>query len=140
MVVEHIKYKNFDGVEIEEDFYFNFTEAEVTMMQLSFPGGLKKELEKIINAKDQAEIIKTFKNLILQAYGVKSPDGKRFEKSEQLSKEFEQTNAYSQLFMKLAFDDEAAAKWVNGVIPASLMDAAEEAASNAATPVLAPVN
>ena len=140
MVVEHIKYKNFDGVEIEEDFYFNFTEAEVTMMQLSFPGGLKKELEKIINAKDQAEIIKTFKKLILQAYGVKSPDGKRFEKSEQLSKEFEQTNAYSQLFMKLAFDDEAAAKWVNGVIPASLMDAAEEAASNAATPVLAPVN
>lgn len=140
MVVEHIKYKNFDGVEIEEDFYFNFTEAEITMMQLTYPGGLKAELERIINSKNQVEIIKTFKKLILQAYGVKSPDGKRFEKSEEISKAFEQTNAYSQLFMKLAFDDEAAAKWVNGVIPQSLADNVNEATAPAATPVLAPVN
>lgn len=136
MVVEHIKYTDFNGVEVEEDFFFNFTEAEVAEMQLSFPGGLKGELERIINAKDQAEIIKVFKKLILRAYGKKSPDGKRFEKSEEISKAFEQTNAYSQLFMKLAFDDDAAAKWVNGVMPASFA----EAAQNAAAPALSPVN
>jgi hypothetical protein len=136
MVVERIKYKNFNDVEIEEDFYFNFNEAEITEMQLTYPGGLKAELQRIMDAKDQAEIIKVFKRLILMAYGRKSADGKRFEKSEEISREFEQTNAYSQLFMKLAFDDEAAARWVNGVIPQTMLD---EANNKTETPALAPV-
>lgn len=136
MIVEHVKYPTFDGTEIEEDFYFNFTEAEITEMELSYPGGLKKELQRIMDAKNQTEIIKVFKRLLLQAYGQKSPDGKYFEKSEEISRKFSQTNAYSQLFMKLAYDDEYAAKWVNGVIPTSML---EEAAKSATTPALAPV-
>lgn len=136
MLVERVKYKDFDGNEREENFYFNFTEAELTEMELSTKGGLKNEIQRIMDSQDQSEIIKIFKNLLLKAYGVKSPDGKRFIKDEQLTKEFEQTNAYSQLFMKLAFDDEAAAKWINGVIPQEI---AKELDKNP-TPALAPVN
>ena len=136
MLVERVKYKDFDGNEREEKFYFNFTEAELTEMELSTKGGLKNEIQRIMDSQDQSEIIKIFKNLLLKAYGVKSPDGKRFIKDEQLTKEFEQTNAYSQLFMKLAFDDEAAAKWINGVIPQEI---AKELDTNT-TPALTPVN
>ena len=136
MLVERVKYKDFDGNEREENFYFNFTEAELTEMELSTKGGLKNEIQRIMDSQDQSEIIKIFKNLLLKAYGVKSPDGKRFIKDEQLTKEFEQTNAYSQLFMKLAFDDEAAAKWINGVIPQEI---AKELDTNT-TPALTPVN
>ena len=106
-------------------------------MELTTTGGLKKELERIMDSQDQTQIIQVFKRLILKAYGVKSPDGKRFEKSEQLSREFEQTNAYSELFMKLAFDDEAAAKWINGVVPSSISDELEKKSS---APIIAPVN
>ena len=62
-------------------------------------------------------IIKVFKELVLKAYGEKSPDGKRFIKSDELSTAFAQTEAYSELFMKLATDDKAAADFVNGIIP-----------------------
>jgi hypothetical protein len=61
-----------------------------------------------------------FKDLILRAYGEKSADGKRFMKSKELSEAFAQTEAYSILFMELATDADAAAKFVNGIVPADV--------------------
>ena len=61
-----------------------------------------------------------FKDLVLKAYGVKSDDGRRFIKSKELSDEFSQTEAYSQIFMELATDDKAAAAFINGIVPADL--------------------
>lgn len=112
---ETIKYTDFDGVEITEDFYFNLTEAEVLEKELGITGGYTERLKKIVAAKDAPTIIAEFKSLILDSYGVK--EGKRFRKSKELAEEFSQTNAYSTLFMKLAFDDEAGAKFVNGIMP-----------------------
>ena len=62
-------------------------------------------------------LMKLFKELVLDAYGEKSPDGKRFIKSEELKTAFAQTEAYSILFTKLATDDEAAAEFFNALIP-----------------------
>ena len=77
-------------------------------------------LNRIIAAQEGDKIIKTFKEIILTAYGEKSPDGKRFIKSEELSTAFSQTEAYSQLFMELATSADAAANFVNGIIPAKI--------------------
>ena len=55
--------------------------------------------------------------MIMKAYGVKSDDGKRLIKSEELSIAFTQTEAYSVLFMELITDDKAAADFVNCIIP-----------------------
>lgn len=156
MLVERMTYETFDGREITEDFHFNITDAEITEMQLTTPGGLKAEIERIIDSKDQVEIINTFKSLILKCYGKKSPDGKRFIKSKEITDEFVQTNAYSQLFMKLAFDSKAAARFINGVIPAKLRseiekeeteeteeteeDVQNDIVKNTSQPVVTPVN
>ena len=93
-------------------------------MELSTSGGLAEMIKRIVAAQDQPAIIKIFKDLILKAYGEKSADGKRFIKSDELAIAFSQTEAYSQLFMELATDADAAAKFVNGIIPA---DAAKQA-------------
>lgn len=135
MVVEKIKYTDFNGLEREEDFMFNLTEAEITEMELTTDGGLSDSIKKIIAAQDTPEIIKVFKMLLLKSYGEKSADGRRFVKSEKLSEEFSQTNAYSQLFMKLATDDKAAVAFINGIMPDSMQ---EKAAGN--NPGLTPVN
>lgn len=119
---ETIKYTDFDGVEITEDFYFNLTEAEVLEKELGITGGYTERLKKIVAAKDAPTIIAEFKSLILDSYGVK--EGKRFRKSKELAEEFSQTNAYSTLFMKLAFDDEAGAAFVNGIMPKKSKDTA----------------
>ena len=89
-------------------------------MEMSTAGGLSEMLQSIVKAQDAPSIIKIFKELVLKAYGQKSPDGKRFIKSEELSTEFSQTEAYSQLFMELATDADAAAKFVNGIVPGDI--------------------
>ena len=135
MVVEKIKYTDFNGLEREEEFMFNLTEAEITEMELTTDGGLSDSIKKIIAAQDTPEIIKVFKMLLLKSYGEKSADGRRFVKSDKLSEEFAQTNAYSQLFMKLATDDKAAVAFINGIMPDSMQ---EKAAGN--NPGLTSVN
>ena len=126
MVVKKIKYTDFNGVEREEEFMFNLTEAEITEMELTTDGGLSDSIKKIVSAQNTPQIIETFKMLLLKSYGVKSADGRRFIKSDELSKEFTQTNAYSQLFMKLATDDKAAVAFINGIIPESMRERVAE--------------
>lgn len=110
-------YTDFNDVERTEDFYFNLTKAEIMEMEMTTEGGLAEMIQRIVDAKNTTAIIKIFKDLILKSYGEKSPDGKRFIKSEELSDAFSQTEAYSQIFMRLATDSDAAAAFVNGIIP-----------------------
>ena len=117
MLKKTITFVDYDGNERTEDFYFNLTKAEVAEMEMSAEGGLAKMLEKIVVERDSKRIIETFKDLILRSYGEKSPDGRRFIKSQELRDSFEQTEAYSELFMELAMNAEAAAAFVNGIIP-----------------------
>ena len=115
-----VTYTDYNGVERTEDFYFNLSKAEVTEMELSVDGGLAQMLENIVNSKDNKEIIRTFKQIVLKAYGEKSPDGRRFIKSKELSDAFSQTEAYSEIFMELALDDKAATEFINGILPTSM--------------------
>lgn len=120
MLKKTITYTDYDGNERKEDFYFNLTKAELLEMELSTPGGMEKMIQNILDAQDLPELIKMFKKLILLSYGKKSDDGKRFIKSDTLREEFTQTEAYSDLFMELSMDADAATEFINGIIPDSL--------------------
>lgn len=117
MYIKAITYTDYDGEERTENFCFNLNKAEIAEMDLSATGGLESTIKEIIAAKDNAKLVQLFKGLILKAYGVKSPDGRRFIKSAQLSEEFSQTEAYSELFMELASDANAAAEFINKITP-----------------------
>lgn len=117
MLKETITYFDFDGNERTENFYFNLTKAECMEMELGTTGGLENMIARIIEAKDHAQIVETFKNIILKAYGEKSADGKHFFKSPEISAKFAATEAYSDLFMKLASNADEATRFVNGIIP-----------------------
>lgn len=117
MLKKTIQYIDFDGNERKEDFYFNLTKAEVAEMELSTEGGLAKALTKIVETQDSKRIVESFKDLILRSYGIKSPDGKRFIKNQEVRDEFSQTEAYSELFMELATNADMAASFVNGIVP-----------------------
>lgn len=130
MIAKTITYTDYNDVERTEKFYFNLSKAEVMEMEMSTSGGLAEMIQRVVAAQDQPAIIKIFKDLILKAYGVKSPDGRKFIKSEELSLDFAQTEAYSQLFMELATDADKASEFVNGIVPADM--AKQIAAQNAA--------
>ena len=117
MLKKTMTYTDYNGVERTEDFYFNLTKAEVAEMEMGTSGGLAEMISSIVAAKDGPAILKIFKYLVLKAYGKKTPDGRRFEKSEEISKEFSETEAYSDLYIELATDADAAAEFVNGIVP-----------------------
>lgn len=131
MLKKTVTYRDYNDVERTEDFYFNLNKAEIMEMEMMTKGGMAEMIQKIVKAQDAPGIIKIFKDLVLQAYGVKSPDGKRFIKNDEVRDEFVQSEAYSIIFMELATDADAAAKFVNGIIPADL---AKQAAAQGALP------
>lgn len=120
MLKKTVTYEDFNGVERTEDFYFNLTEAELVDMDMDENNGLAEKLQKIIDSKDIKQIKDYFKWIVLKAYGEKSEDGRRFMKSEDRSKAFEETQAYSDIWMELVMDEDAAAEFVNGIVPKNL--------------------
>ena len=123
MLKKTITYTDFNGTERTEDFYFNLTKAEIMEMEMGTTGGMAEMITKIVAAQDAPAIIKIFKELVLKAYGEKSADGKRFEKKHgELAAGFAETEAFSQLFMELATDAEAAAAFVNGIVPKGMQE------------------
>lgn len=114
------------GEKKERTYYFNLTKAELMEMQLSVDGGLQEYVQKIIETEKTPQLVELFKKLILMSYGEKSDDGMRFMKKAQdghrLSDDFEQTDAYSELFTELATNSESATAFVNGILPSDIAD------------------
>lgn len=117
MIKKTITYTDYNGDVRTEDFFFHLNKVELADIQLGTLGGMDNYIERISKEKDKNKIYSLFKEIILKSYGEKSPDGRRFIKSEELTKAFEQTEAFVELFMELGNDAEAAAKFVNGIMP-----------------------
>jgi hypothetical protein len=117
MLKKTVKYEDYNGNKVSEDFYFNLTKAELLEIELSYNDGFAETLQKIVDSKDNRTLVQEFKKIVLLAYGVKSDDGKVFMKSDKIREQFEHTAAYSALFMELATDDKAAAEFINGITP-----------------------
>jgi hypothetical protein len=117
-----ITYEDFNDETITEDFFFHLSKAELIELELSHTGGLTAAMQKIIDTDDRGAIVAEFKKIILLAYGKKSADGKRFIKNGQMREEFVSSEAYSTLFMELVTDTDAAVNFMNGIIPAGMME------------------
>ena len=117
MITKTITYTDFNGVKRTEDFYFHFNQAELMEMEMSTEGGFSARVKRIVNANSHSELIQIMKKFVLDAYGVKSEDGRRFMKDDAIRRSFVECPAYSIIFMELATDADAAAKFVTGVTP-----------------------
>lgn len=140
MLKREIVYEDWDGNKAVEICYFNLTKPELIDMEVEHDDqrGFAAFLEKIVETKDQKELIRQFKKIVLMAYGVKSEDGKRFIKSDQLREEFSQTAAYPALFMELATNDMAAVDFFRAVMPKDMMEAFDQAQVELPKPDMTP--
>lgn len=125
MLRREITFRDFNGDMVTETHYFNMTETELTMLEVSFEGGLEKTIKKIEEKKDAATLLGEFRKIILMSYGERTADGKHFLKSEERSAIFEQSGAYNKLFMDLISDEEFAAQFIQGLIPEELSSAVD---------------
>lgn len=113
---ETITYTDYNNVTRTEDFFFNLNEAELTALQYGVDGGMKEMLERIVKSNDNKQIMACFHDLIAKSYGEKSPDGRRFVKSAELSEAFMQTEAYNELMLRFMTDANYSAEFINDVL------------------------
>jgi hypothetical protein len=126
MLKRNVTYENFNDETVTETFYFNMTKAELVEFEYAYEGGFTNAIEKMVETNDNKGLIFVFKDLILRSYGIRSEDGKRFIKNEQLCEEFSQTGAYSALFLELATDDKAASEFITGVVPKDMASTVQQ--------------
>ncbi len=126
MIKETITYVDYNGTERTEDFYFNMTKTELLRMEQDKNGSFSGVLEKFIKAKDQADLFDAIEKFIFNAYGEKTPDGRQFKKSKEISEAFFQSPAYEVLFDKLNGDTNYSYNFIMGIVPAELSKQAAE--------------
>lgn len=114
MIKKTVKYEDFNGNEVVEDLYFNYTKTE--LMKLQFNGKLEA-LTKAQETNNVNELALFADDFVKNSYGIKSDDGKRFIKSEKISEEFSQSLAYDALMNDLMFKEGEFDKFVRLVIP-----------------------
>jgi hypothetical protein len=128
MLKKTIKYTDWDGAEIEEDFYFNLTKAEIIELNLDAgKDGLEALITKLIKESDSVRIYGIFKDIILTAYGKRVEiDGvKRFVKNDNYRDEFVQTGAFSELVMDMLQNPRHAAEFITGCLPQDIVKASK---------------
>lgn len=139
MLTKTITYKDYDANERTEKLYFNMNQLELTEFAMDLPedvfkmeGNTADENQlaaHIVDTLGNKGVMNFIKRLVLDSYGVKSEDGRRFIKNNTLKEEFSQTGAFDALMIELMSDDKAAAAFVNGIISPDL--AAKVAAKRA---------
>lgn len=135
MYKKTISYKDYNGKERTEDYYFNIDEGEIVEMEMSVNGGYSNMIERVVKEESNPELFKIFKDFVCKAYGEKSADGKYFLKEDEegrpLVRKFLQTKAYSALMMEFMTKTQSFTDFVNRIIPAEMAE--KYAASTQAT-------
>src|SRR5678815_4009297 len=121
MLKKTMTYEDLNGNQVTEDFYFALSKAELAELEITGgPEGFSGMLARIATEEDTKEMLRIFKDIIKMTVGRKSEDGKRFEKTEQITLEFMQCPAYSDLLMTFYTDSGAAAEFISGCVPSDL--------------------
>ena len=124
MLKKTITYTDWNGEERTEDFYFNLTRVEVLELEydVDAEGTLTEWLTDLVKSRDIDRIIRTVKKIILTAYGEKSADGRRFMKSDEIRRSFEENPAFDELYMTMVTDSSKAAEFLTSIMPSSVRE------------------
>ena len=123
MLKKDITYKDLDDNDITETFWFHLSKAEMAEMALAKEGkagGFDTYIRKLVASQDGESIIATFKEILLMTVGERSDDNKRFIKSDEITRNFVQSDAYSVLLMELLTDADKMSEFINGVVPSDM--------------------
>lgn len=119
MLKKTVTYEDWNGTTRTEDFYFNLTRTECMELEYSFGPNktMSGMIQTLIDTRDMGVIISTLKEILLKAYGVKSDDGKRFIKNQDIRDSLEQSPAFDDIYMELATNSDYAADFIIGILP-----------------------
>lgn len=121
MLKKTITYDDYNDESRTEDFYFNFTKLELIELDVKFDGGLEGHISKLMQTQSGKDAYYLFKDIVLSAYGVKSADGKHFEKSPELRAQFESSPALAEMILEFLSNPQAGAQFIEACLPSKLV-------------------
>lgn len=124
-----LTYTDYNDITRTEKFYFNLDKLEILEMEIDFEGGLEAHIKKLQETSAAKEAYHLFKDIVMKAYGRKSDDGRRFEKSEEITRQFEQSPALGELIFGFLDGSIDAAKFVENLLPAAAVQQAQQDAA-----------
>ena len=124
MLRKSISYTDFDGNKAVEEVYFNLNKAELIDLEVMAEKPMSQILEEIGKTPNARDVIGLFKLFIDRAYGIKSADGRRFIKNEDILSDFKSSEVYSELLWKIVSDANFAVEFIEGLVPADMLQQA----------------
>ena len=115
MIKHAVTYMDFNGRERTEDFYFHLSLPEVTRIEAEIKRPLDEHFKQLAAEENVSEMMAFIEKIILGAYGKKTADGRSFQKSKELKEEFENSQAYAELFEELLLNPNLAKKFGEGI-------------------------
>ena len=126
MLKKQVTYKDYDGNDKTTTLYFHLNKFEWLELETYTKAGLIENLKHAIETGNAKKTIDILKKIILRSYGEKDPETGSFEKSDDIAIRFSKTDAFSELFYELAYNEEAAQSFFMGLIPVELRAEAEK--------------
>ena len=130
MITKTITYTDFLDEERTETFRFNLSEAELMKWELSKEGTLTEHIKRIQETVDIPKLIDLYSELIDRSYGIMDPTGRKFVKTKEALEDFKATNAYGDLYMELATNQDKGAEFIAGVVSNKLKKLMDEGVKN----------
>lgn len=130
MLKKTVVYTDFNDQTQTEDLYFNVMESEI-LDNLDLEVDLERVTKLVSGEKRElvpdeiriiVDLVKRFMKL---AYGVRSEDGRKFRKSEEIWQDFVSGAAYDAFLMSLFKDAEKAWEFLAGVMPKEIRESAQ---------------
>lgn len=117
MLKRAVNYTDYDGNPATLVCYFHLNKFEWLELETYTRGGLIENLENALETNNAKKTIDLLKKIILRAYGEKNPETGVFEKDDDRAVRFSKTEAFSELFYDLAYDEEKSKEFFLGLIP-----------------------
>lgn len=126
MIKVPIKYTDFNDQEVEEDIYFNFTQDEMLEFIRKNRRSIGGRMAKAVKDDDWIEAYKVVRDLIIEAYGERSEDGRRFMKSADIRRNLTETPVLDTVIEEVMKDEKSANTFINSLIPPKMREIIED--------------
>lgn len=133
MIKMNVSAETFDGDMVTETLWFHMNKVDLIELQQSEPGGFTDTLQAFMSRKpedwtmkDKFKLFDFFRTMVNKAYGERSSDGKRFQKSPEILANFKDSIFYDEFVLSLLEDEEKSIKFFNGVMPKALIEQAKK--------------
>jgi len=113
MLKKIIKFTDYNDLPRTQEHFFYLSKKDLQNLNAKYEGGLQGQFNKIINNYDQKALLVTFEDIVLTSYGLKSEDGTKFVKNDEVRENFQYSAAYEALFDELTSGDDAADKFAD---------------------------